>query len=57
MGESLANDPELARIRNLPEEEREKILTERAWDRMIKTRRDRRRVAVPTERKPKGDKT
>jgi hypothetical protein len=56
MGESLANDPELARIRNLPEEEREKILTERAWDRMIKTRRERRRVAVPAERKPKGEK-
>jgi hypothetical protein len=56
MGESLANDPELARIRNLPEEEREKILTERAWDRMIKTRRERRRVAVPAERKPKVEK-
>ena len=57
MGESLANDPELARIRNLPEEEREKILTERAWDRMIKTRREHRRVALPAERKPKVEKT
>jgi hypothetical protein len=57
MAESLANDPELARIRNLTEEEREKYLMEIAWDRMIRARRERRRVAVPAEKKPKGDKT
>jgi hypothetical protein len=56
IGESLANDPELARIQNMTEEERWKFLMERARDRMVKARRERRRVAVPAERKPKGEK-
>jgi hypothetical protein len=56
MGESVANDPELARIQNMTEEERWKLLMETARDRMIKARKERRRVAVSSERKPKGEK-
>jgi hypothetical protein len=56
MGESLANDPELARIRNMTEEEREKSLMEIARNRLNKARRERRRVVVSSERKLKGEK-
>jgi hypothetical protein len=56
MGESLANDPELARIQSMTEEERWKFLMEIARDRMIKARKARRPVAVSSESKPKGEK-
>ena len=57
MGESLAKDPELARTQNMTEEEKWKFLMERARDRMITARKERRRVAVSSERKPKVEKT
>ena len=56
MGEGLAKDSELARIQNMTEEERWKLLMEIARDRMIKARKERRRVAVSSERKLKGEK-
>ncbi len=59
MGESLANHPELERIRNFTDEERMEYLMKKARDRMIKAKRERRRVrvAASAEQKPKGEKT
>jgi hypothetical protein len=51
----LANDPELARIDKMTEEEREKYLMENARARMLKARKSRA-AAVKPERKLKGKK-
>jgi len=56
MAESLANDPELARIDRMTAEEKEKHSMEIARARMIEGRKRRRGVSARAERKLKAEK-